>query len=201
MLPLNWSYLTGLIKAAIPYLIAIVVTIALYLFIQHKWHESMTAKYNAGVQDGKEAVANDYAEKASQLRNNWAIDKGKLEYEAQQRLNAANADAAASRDASDSLQRTLDEVRGVARSAGVSVTASTSTGKAVDLLADMLVKSNRRANTYADFADRAFEAGRTCELQYDAMRKRIDEAKSNDKRADTSSSQADTSSTRIRDVP
>lgn len=183
MLPLNWSYLTGLIKAAIPYLIAIVVTIALYLFIQHKWRESMTEKYNAGIQDGKEAVANDYAEKASQLRNNWAIDKGKLEYEAQQRLNAANADAAASRDAADSLQRTIDEVRGVARSAGVSVTASTSTGKAVDLLADMLIKSNRRANTYADFADRAFEAGRTCELQYDTMRNRILEQQTSNRSA------------------
>ncbi|QSL98946.1 spanin [Enterobacter phage EC151] len=107
------------------------------------------------------------------LRNNWAIDKGKIEYEAQQRLNAANRDAKSARDLADSLQRTIDKVRSIASNAGVTVGPRTSTGKAVDMLADMLIESNRRANTYAEFADRAFEAGRTCELQYDAMRNRI----------------------------
>jgi hypothetical protein len=175
-MPLAWFSLTGLKQLAlklIPWLVLIVVIYLTALYAQHKWNEALEAKYNDGVKDGKEAVADDYANKAAQLRNNWAIDKGKIEYEAKQKLNAANADAAAARDTADSLQRTIDKVRSIASNAGVTVTARTSTGKAVDLLANMLIESNRRANTYADFADRAFEAGRTCELQYDAMRNRI----------------------------
>ena len=160
-----------------PYLIAIVVTVGVYLFVEHKWQEDMEARYNAGVTDGKRSVVDEYEFKAAQLRNNWAKDKELLEHEAQQRLNAAKADADSARDAADSLQRTINQIRSIADHAGVSVTPGTSTGQAIHLLADMLVESNRRANTYAEFADRAFEAGRTCELQYDNLRKRVNDAK------------------------
>lgn len=175
-MPLTWFSLTGLKQLAlklIPWLVLIVVIYLTALYAQHKWNQAIELSYNNGVKDGKQTVVDDYENKAAQLRNNWAIDKGKLEYEAQQRLNAANRDAQSARDVADSLQRTINEVRSIANSAGVSVTPGTSTGKAVHLLADLLVQSNRRANTYAEFADRAFEAGRTCELQYDAMRNRI----------------------------
>lgn len=175
-MPLAWFSLTGLKQLAlklIPWLVLIVVIYLTALYAQHKWNQAIELSYNNGVKDGKQTVVDDYENKAAQLRNNWAIDKGKLEYEAQQRLDAAKRDAQSARDTADSLQRTISEVRGVADRAGVSVTDSTSTGKAVHLLADLLIESNRRANTYAEFADAAFEAGRTCELQYDAMRNRI----------------------------
>lgn len=176
MLPLNLLSVNGLKQLAVkllPWLVLIVATILLYLFAQHKWNEALETKYNAGVKDGKQSVVDEYENKAAQLRNNWAIDKGKIEYEAQQKINEANNDAQSARDLADSLQRTIDKVRSIASDAGATVTARTSTAKAVDLLADMLVKSNRRANQYAEFADRAFEAGRTCELQYDSLRNRI----------------------------
>lgn len=175
-MPLNLFSLTGLKQLALkisPWLIIIVVIYLTALYAQHKWNQAIELSYNNGVKDGKQTVVNDYENKAAQLRNNWAIDKGKLEYEAQQRLNAVKADADRARDTADSLQRTIDKVRSIASSAGVSVSSSTTTAKAVTLLADMLIESNRAANTYAEYADAASEAGRTCELQYDAMRNRI----------------------------
>lgn len=176
MLPLNLLSVNGLKQLAVkllPWLVLIVVTVLLYLFAQHKWNEALETKYNAGVKDGKQAVVDEYENKAAQLRNKLNIDKGKIEYEAHQNIEVANRDAQSARDAADSLQRTLDKIRSIASRAGATVTTSTSTTKAVDLLADMLVKSNRRANQYAEFADRAFEAGRTCERQYDSLRDRI----------------------------
>lgn len=156
-----------------PWLVLIVVIFLTALYAQNQWDKKIQESYNNGVKDGKQAIVDEYDNKAAQLRNNWAIDKGKIEYDAQQRLNVANRDAANARDAADSLQRTVDKIRGIANDAGVAVTSSTTTGKAVNMLADMLIESNRRANTYADFADRASEAGRTCELQYDSLRNRI----------------------------
>lgn len=170
---LSLNGLKRLLKAVLPWLAIIVVICLTAVYAQHKWNQKIQESYKNGVAAGKQQVADDYANKAALLRNNWAIDKGKLEYEAQQRLNAANRDAKSARDLADSLQRTIDKVRSIASNAGVTVAPRTSTGKAVDMLADMLIESNRRANTYAEFADRAFEAGRTCELQYDAMRNRI----------------------------
>lgn len=175
-MPLAWFSLTGLKQLAlklIPWLVLIVVIYLTALWAQHKWNQAIELSYNNGVEDGKQAVADDYANKAAQLRNNWAIDKGLIEYEAQQKLNAAKADANRSRDVADGLQRTIDEVRSIAGNAGVSVSARTTTAKAVTVFADMLIESNRAANTYAEYADAASEAGRTCELQYNQMRERI----------------------------
>jgi hypothetical protein len=159
-----------------------VVTLLAVFYVKHLWHESMQERYNAGVKDGKEAVADEYANKAAQLRNNWAIDKGRLEYEAQQRINAAKADADKSRESARGLQRTLDQVRSIADRAGVSVGPGTSTAKAINLLADLLEQSNDRSRQYAEFADAAYEAGRTCEIQYDEMRNRVLE-QTNERRA------------------
>ena len=149
-----------------------VVIIVSWLVVQHQWNEALSERYNTGVNDGKQSVKDEYENKAALLRNNWSIDKGVIEYEAQQRIKAISSDAANARLAVDGLQQTLDKIRSIVSSSGVAVTSSTSTGKAVDLLADLLIQSNRRANTYAEFADRAYEAGRTCEIQYDKLRDR-----------------------------
>ena len=85
----------------------IVVIYLTALYAQHKWNQAIELSYNNGVKDGKQTVVDDYENKAAQLRNNWAIDKGKLEYEEKQRLDAAKRDAKSARNTAGSLQRTL----------------------------------------------------------------------------------------------
>ena len=81
MLPLNLLSVNGLKQLAVkllPWLVLIVVTVLLYLFAQHKWNEALETKYNAGVKDGKQAVVDEYENKAAQLRNKLEIEKDSL---------------------------------------------------------------------------------------------------------------------------
>lgn len=175
-MPLNLFSLTGLktLLAKIwPWLVCIVATIALYLFIQHKWHQSMTERYNAGVLDGKLAVVTDYEAKAAILRGQLASDKEEIERNAKSQKDAAEADAAFARATSDRLFAELNKVRGITNNAGVTIAPGTSTAKAVSMLADMLEESIRRGDEMAKFADDAYNAGTTCEIQYDKLRSRI----------------------------
>lgn len=162
-----------LLKTLWPYALASLLAVGVYFYVDYKWHESMTEQYNKGVVDGKKAVADNYAEKSIAQQKQWAIDKEKLEHDAQTRIEAAKNDAANARNNADSLYKQLNKVRSIAGQAGVAVTSSTSARQAVDLLADLFEQSNNRANTYAGFADSAYEAGRTCEVQYDKLRSSI----------------------------
>lgn len=175
-MPLAWFSLTGLKQLAlklIPWLVLIVVIYLTALYAQHKWNQAIELSYNNGVKDGKQAVVNDYENKAAQLRNKLEIEKGLVEYDAQKRIATAKRDADSSRKSALSLQQTLDRISSdIGSNTNIDPTGKTAR-ETVRVLTDLLVQSNRRANTYAEFADRAFEAGRTCELQYDAMRNRI----------------------------
>lgn len=184
-----------------PYIVAIVVTLILGLYAYVQFQEDLQHQYDLGVEAGRTELKGEYEVKADQLRRKLSKDKEEIERNAQANIEASQADAALARDSADRLRRTLSEIRGIASNTGISFPSGTSTTEAVRLLADMLEESNRAYIETAEFADAAYDAGKTCELQYDTLRKRIDEAKSNDKRADTSSSQIDTSSTRIRNVP
>lgn len=179
----------------------IVVIIFVIVLAYSKWTDAMESRYNEGVKAGKAEVVHDYEEKAALLRNNLRIDKGRIEQDAQIEIAAAKADADRSQRTSGELYATIDQIRSDAGRAGDFDASGKTAREAVNLLADLLKQSIGRSNTYAAFADSAYQAGKTCERQYDTLRKRIDEAKSDDKRADSSSSQIDTSSTRIRDVP
>lgn len=184
-----------------PYIVVFVVTLLAGLYFYFEFQKNLQQHYDQGVEAGRTALKGEYEIKAEYLRQQLSKDKEEFERNAQAKLEASQADAALARDSADRLRRTLSEIRGIASNTGISFPSGASTTEAVKLLADMLEESNRAYIETADFADRAFDAGKTCELQYDTLRKRIDEAKSNDKRANTSSSQIDTSSTRIRDVP
>lgn len=172
-LPLSTSYLTGLLKAAIPYIVGIVVIIALYLFVSHKWNEVIETAKHDGIEEGKQAVARDYEAKAAILRGQLAADKEEIERNANSQKEAAEADAAFARATSDRLFAELNKIRGITGNAGVTFAPGTSTAKAVGMLADMLEESIRRGNEMAQFADNAYNAGLTCEIQYDKLRSRI----------------------------
>ena len=76
---LSLNGLKRLLKAVLPWLAIIVVIYLTAVYAQHKWNQKIQESYKNGVAAGKKEVADDYANKAAQLRNNWAIDKGKLE--------------------------------------------------------------------------------------------------------------------------
>ena len=173
MLPLNTSFLIGLLKRNAPWIIAIVVTIALGLFVEHKFNQAVAQAKHDGIEEGKQAVVRDYEAKAAILRGQLAADKEEIERNAKAQQEAAEADAAFARATSDRLFAELNKVRSITSKSGVVVAPGTSTEKAVSMLADMLEESIRRGNEMAKFADDAHNAGLTCEIQYDKLRARI----------------------------
>ncbi|PRG73349.1 DUF2514 family protein [Burkholderia cenocepacia] len=88
--------------------------------------------------------------------------------DANQQRTAALADAFAARAAAGSLQQRVDQLVAVARHP-TAAAGSPSTGDALDLLADVLGRSNQRAGELAEYADRARIAGQQCERDYDAL--------------------------------
>lgn len=173
MLPLDTSFLIGWLKRNALWMIAIVVIIALALFVQHKFNQAVAQAKHDGIEEGKQAVVRDYEAKATILRGQLAADKEEIERNAKAQQEAAEADAAFARATSDRLFAELNKIRGIASNAGVTFAPGTSTQKAVGMLADMLEESIRRDNEMAKFADDAYNAGLTCELQYDKLRARI----------------------------
>lgn len=173
MLPLNLLSVNGLKQLAVkllPWLVLIVVTVLLYLFAQHKWNEALETKYNAGVKDGKQAVVDEYENKAAQLRNNLEIEKGLVEYDAQKRIATAKRDADSSRKSALSLQQTLDRISSdIGSNTNIDPTGKTAR-ETVRVLTDLFKESVRRGDVLAEYADESREAGLTCERSYDSLR-------------------------------
>lgn len=106
-------------------------------------------------------------EKEEQRRN---AELQKIQTEAQQRIDAARNDAVNAAAKSGRLQQQLANIR--KQLVGYSTTESTGNPAADTgvLLSDVLSKSVERNRQLADYADRAREAGLTCEAQYNSLR-------------------------------
>ncbi|KVF26302.1 DUF2514 family protein [Burkholderia vietnamiensis] len=80
----------------------------------------------------------------------------------------ARRDAAVADGAADGLRKQVAALDADARRAGAAA-GSSATGDALDLLADVLGRSDQRAGDLAEYADRARIAGQQCERDYDAL--------------------------------
>lgn len=110
------------------------------------------------------------ADKKEEQRRNAELQK--IHADAQQRIDTAHNDAVNAAAKSGRLQQQLANIR--KQLVGYSVTESIGNPAADTgvLLADVLSKSVERNRQLAGYADRAREAGLTCQKQYESLTRR-----------------------------
>ncbi|ECF6953699.1 DUF2514 domain-containing protein [Salmonella enterica subsp. enterica] len=96
-------------------------------------------------------------------------EKATNEREAQRALDKARNDALDAAARAGRLQQQLVAIREQLRQYNATVGAGPSAADTGVLLADVLSKSLERNRQLAEYADRAAEAGRVCEKQYDSL--------------------------------
>lgn len=105
----------------------------------------------------------------AKLRSLNEQEKATNEREAQQRIDQARNDALDASARAGRLQQQLVAIREQLRQYNTTVGTGASAADTGVLLADVLSKSLERNRQLAEYADRAAEAGRVCEKQYDSL--------------------------------
>lgn len=144
----------------------IIIVAAGALWVCSKVSSYGEQRYNDGY--AKAVAEQNAANKKEEQRRNAELQK--IQTDAQQRIDAARNDAVNAAAKSGRLQQQLANIRKqlVGYSAAESIgNPAAETGV---LLADVLRKSVERNRQLADYADRAREAGLTCEAQYNSLR-------------------------------
>lgn len=155
ILKANWKVIATIIGVAL-----------LALIIYGKLVNYGKAKYNSGYLAATEAQKIKDKEASEQHER----DKKTIEQEAQQRIDAARADASVAAVKSGRLQQQLATIRkqllDYSRTESIGNPAA-STGV---LLSQLLSESVERNRQLAEYADSAREAGLTCQAQYNSLR-------------------------------
>lgn len=157
----------------------------IWVFVKAYWKQllivAMLAAFAAGcriawVNHGETQYAAGYAQAQAdqkqadaKLRLMKEQEKATSEREAQQRIDQARNDALDAAARAGRLQQQLVAIREQLRQYNATVGAGASATDTGVLLADVLSKSLERNRQLAEYADRAAEAGRVCEKQYDSL--------------------------------
>lgn len=155
ILKANWKVIAAIIGVAL-----------LALIIYGKWVNYGKAKYNSGYLAAVEAQKVKDKEASEQHEQ----DKKTIEQEAQNRIDAAHADATAAAAKSGRLQQQLTTIRKQLVDYSRAESIGNPTASTGVLLADVLSKSVERNRQLAEYADSAREAGLTCQAQYTSLR-------------------------------
>lgn len=125
-------------------------------------------RYNDGY---AKAVAEQMAanEKEEQRRN---AELQKIQADAQQRIDTARNDAVNAAAESGRLQQQLANIRKQLVGYSTAESIGNPAAETGVLLADLFEKSVERNRKLADYADRAREAGLTCQKQYESLIRR-----------------------------
>lgn len=102
----------------------------------------------------------------------WAATQERNARETATKNEAARADAASARRASDGLQKRINTLVVAARRSSANPgtePAIEATGDPIGVLADVLSRADQRAGVLAEYADKARIAGQSCERDYDAL--------------------------------
>lgn len=156
-----WS----LVKAYWKQLLIVVMLAALVVSGVVAWNVHGDRQYDAGYAKAKA----DQKAVDAKLRSLNEQEKATNEREAQQRIDQARNDALDAADRAGRLQQQLVAIRERLRQYNATVGAGASAADTGVLLADVLSKSLERNRQLAEYADRAAEAGRVCEKQYDSL--------------------------------
>ena len=146
-------------------LAVIMIIAALALACRAAWVSHGNARYDAGYAQAKaeQAAAEQAALKSREQ------EKIINEREAQQRIDQARNDALDAADRAGRLQQQLVAIRKQLGQYNDAIGAGASAADTGILLTDVFSKSLERNRQLAEYADRAAEAGRVCERQYDSL--------------------------------
>ena len=144
----------------------IIIVAACALWVRSEIISYGEQQYAAGY---AKAVADQKAtdEKEGARRN---AEKQKIQADAQQRIDAASNDAVDAVARADGVRRETDRIRQLAEQYTGTQSASVSTRKVIGMLAELYEASERDYLAASTEADRYYNAGLTCERQYDSLR-------------------------------
>ena len=142
------------------------VAVALVVSIIVAWNVHGDNRYDAGYQQAKKDQADADAKAKAEREQEKAHD----EQEAQRKIDQARNDAMLAAQRAGSLQQQLDSIRIKLKQYANTVGAGPSAADTGILLTDVFSKSLERNRQLAEYADRAAEAGRLCERQYDSLK-------------------------------
>ncbi|ATX96358.1 DUF2514 domain-containing protein [Citrobacter freundii] len=157
--------ITAFVKAYWKQLIIVVMLAALVIGGVVAWKAHGERKYAAGYAQAQA----DQKQADDKARKHDEQEKATNEREAQQRIDQARNDALDTAARAGRLQQQLVAIREQLRQYNAIVGAGPSAADTGVLLADLLSKSLERNRQLAEYADRAAEAGRVCEKQYDSL--------------------------------
>ncbi|GAB5071166.1 DUF2514 domain-containing protein [Citrobacter sedlakii] len=129
------------------------------------WNVHGSRQYDAGYAQAQA----EQKEADAKLRSLKEQEKASNERESQRALDKARNDALDAAARAGRLQQQLVAIREQLRQYNATVGAGSSAADTGVLLADVLSKSLERNRQLAEYADRAAEAGRVCEKQYDSL--------------------------------
>lgn len=155
ILKANWKLIAAVAGAAL-----------LALIIYGKWVNYGKERYNSGYL----AAVTAQKLKDEEASKKHEQDKKTIEQEAQQRVDAARADASVAAVKSGRLQQQLTTIRKQLVDYSRTESVGNPTSKTGVLLADVLSQSVERNRQLAEYADAAREAGLTCQAQYNSLR-------------------------------
>lgn len=156
-----WAF----VKAYWKQLLIVAMLAALVITAVIAWNVHGDRQYAAGYAQAKA----DQKEADAKLRLQKEQEKASNEREAQQRIDQARNDALDAAARAGRLQQQLVAIREQLRQYNATVGTGSSAADTGVLLADLLSKSLERNRQLAEYADRAAEAGRVCEKQYDSL--------------------------------
>lgn len=156
-----WAF----VKAYWKQLLIVSMLAALVISGVAAWNVHGDRQYYSGYAQAQE----DQKQADDKARKHDEQEKVTNEREAQQRIDKARNDALDAAARAGRLQQQLVAIREQLRQYNSTVGAGASAADTGVLLADVLSKSLERNRQLAEYADRAAEAGRVCEKQYDSL--------------------------------
>lgn len=154
ILKANWKVVAAIIGVAL-----------LALIIYGKWVNYGAEKYNSGYLAAVEAQKVKDKEASEQHEQ----DKKTIEQEAQNRIDAARADAINAAASADRMREETDRIRKLAERYTGTQPESVSTRKVIIMLTKLLDESNDAYRRTAEEADRYYNSGVTCQKQYESL--------------------------------
>lgn len=173
---MNWipAWVPKWLISVLPYLVvALIIALGVWKY-NHDVEKARTGGFNDGVayQQGVEET------NTLRERQEREDEKKRIEGEAAARIADADRDRAAALSQLSGLHKELERIRQIGQRYTGPQSAGTSAGAIINLLADMYEASERDYNDAAAEADKYYNAGLTCEVQYDSLKAKHDKAKS-----------------------